>query len=107
MCNKSVEDTLPVAVNAVKAVIFLSAIFSPFKINVNPPYFRGECYSRDSRPLALYNYYANTVCVTAVSPERTNDAARLVPPRTVSEIVPPARAIFAPPNVKTSSSAIV
>ena len=68
MCNKSAAESFPVAFNAVNAVIFLSAIFSPFKFNVNPPYFRGGCYSRDSRPLALYNYYATTVIVPQAVP---------------------------------------
>ena len=100
MCNKSAAESFPVAVNAVNAVIFLSAIFSPFKINVNPPYFRGECYSRDSRPLALYNYYDATVTATALIPDSTNE--EFIVPEAVSLIVPLLSEMFDPPNVRTS-----
>ena len=37
---------------------------------MNPPYFGGECYSRDSRPLALYNYYDATVTATGSTANR-------------------------------------
>jgi hypothetical protein len=46
--------------------------------------------------------YAAIVFVTAVKPLNTNDAARVVPPTTVSEIVPLLSVISEPPIVKTS-----
>ena len=52
---------------------------------MNPPYFRGECYSRDSRPLALYNYYDAIVTATALIPDSTNEES--IVPEAVSLIV--------------------
>ena len=77
---------------------------------VNPLCIRGmllhantwiKCRGRNP-PLLLFISYDAIVTATALIPSSANEAARVVPPTAVSEIVPLLSEIFDPPNVRTS-----